>query len=449
MPEPEALTRARCREIFERVERFSAADEVEILLAGGRSALTRFANNIIHQNVEEETTVLSVRALVGQRTARATTNRLDDASIRRVVEEATSMARLQAPDPELLPVADPCSCDEVDRYDAATAAASPRVRAEQVAKAVEVAKGQSLTAAGIFSTGVSAEAILNSRGLVAYHTQTRAEASITMTGADSSGWAKANALRLEGVDLGALAERAAQKAAASRQPDEIAPGRYTVVLEHAAVLDLLGFLAYDFSATAIRDQRSFLTGRVGKQVFGANITIRDDARHPLQSGSPFDGEGIPRKPLTLVDGGVVRDIAYSRQAARAAGVEPTGHGLPLPNEFGEVPVNIVFSGGETPVEQMIASTDRGILVTRLWYIREVDPYEKILTGMTRDGTFLIEAGAIRHGVRNFRFNQSMIELLNHVEMLSPAARAAGEEAFEMVVPAVKAGAFHFTEVTKF
>ena len=374
MPEHEALPRARCREIFERAERFSAADEVEILLAGGRSSLTRFANNIIHQNVEEETTLLSVRAVVGQRTARATTNRLDDASIRRVVEEATSMARLQAPDPDLQPVAEPCPCEDVDRYDAATAAASPRVRAEQVAKAVEVAKGLSLSAAGIFSTGVSVEAILNSRGLVAYHTQTRAEASVTMTGADSSGWAKANAIGLEGVDLSALGERAAQKAVASRQPDEIAPGRYTVVLEPAAVLDLLGFLAYDFSATAIRDQRSFLTGRVGKQVFGANITIRDDVRHPLQSGSPFDGEGIPRRPLALVDGGVVRDIAYSRQAAHAAGVEPTGHGLPLPNELGEAPLNIVFSGGETPVEQMIAATDRGILVTRLWYIREVDPY---------------------------------------------------------------------------
>jgi predicted Zn-dependent protease len=153
--------------------------------------------------------------------------------------------------------------------------------------------------------------------------------------------------------------------------------------------------------------------------------------------------------VLLVENGVARNITYSRQAAQTAGVEPTGHGFPLPNEMGEAPLNIVMTGGEDSVEKMIASTERGILVTRLWYIREVDPYEKILTGMTRDGTFLIEDGQVRQGLRNFRFNQSMIELLNQVEMLGPSTRTAGEEAFEMVVPPLKARMFHFTEVTKF
>src|SRR5262249_37627227 len=148
----------------------------------------------------------------------------------------------------------------------------------------------------------------------------------------------------------------------------------------------------DFSATAIRDGRSFLVDRIGRRLFGENITIHDDAHHPLQSGAPFDGEGVARRPLTLVENGVVREIAYSRQAAALAGVAPTGHGLPVPNEVGEFPSNIVIAGGKTPLDEMIASTDRGILVTRFWYIREVDPYEKIFTGMTRDGTFLIENG---------------------------------------------------------
>ncbi len=449
MPELDLLPRARCHEIFDRVRRASSADGIEILLVAGRSALTRFANNIIHQNVEEETRVLSVRAVVGKQTARATTNRFDDESIRRVVEEATSIARLQVPDPELLPLAEPGQCRKVDRFDSATASTTPQFRAEGVRKAVEIAEAHSLTAAGIFATGASAEAILNSRGLFGYHTQTRADASITMMRSDSSGWAKANSIRAAEVDLAALAERAAQKAVASKAPVEIGPGAYTVVLEPAAMLDLLGFLLYDFSATAIRDQRSFLTERIGKQLFGTNVTITDDVYHPLQSGAPFDGEGVPRQPLTLVERGVIRNIAYSRQAARAAGVQPTGHGFPLPNEFGEAPVNIIFNGDSVSVDDMVHSTDRGVLVTRLWYIREVDPYEKILTGMTRDGTFLIEGGQVRSGLRNFRFNQSMIELLNNVEMLSPAVRAAGEEAFEMVVPAVKARGFHFTEVTKF
>ena len=449
MRELPLLPRSRCQEIFDQVRRLAPVDEVEVLLSAGRQALTRFANNIIHQNVEEETSVLSVRAVVGQRTARATTNRFDDESIRRVVTEATTMARVQAPDPELPPLAEPCLYREADRFDQATAAATPRFRAEAVRKTVGIAQRHSLTAAGILATGAVAEALLNSRGLFAYHAQSRAEASITMMGADSSGWAKANSVRAGEVDLEQLADRAAQKAEVSRRPVEIEPGAYTVVLEPAAVLDLLGFLVYDFSATAIRDQRSFLTDRIGKQLFGPNITIWDDVYHPLQAGAPFDGEGIPRQPVLLVEQGVVRNITYSRQSARVAGVEPTGHGFPLPNDLGEAPVNIICTGGDSLVEQMIASTDRGILVTRLWYIREVDPYEKILTGMTRDGTFLIEGGQVCRGLRNFRFNQSMIEMLNSVEMLSPAVRAAGEEAFEMVVPAIKVKGFNFTEVTKF
>jgi predicted Zn-dependent protease len=199
----------------------------------------------------------------------------------------------------------------------------------------------------------------------------------------------------------------------------------------------------------MHDQRSFLTDRLGTKLFGENIHIFDDAAHPLQTGIPFDGEGVPRRKLTLVDAGVPGDLAYSRASARRAGVQPTGHGFPLPNEIGEAPLNIVIQGGATSTEQMIASTERGVLVTRLWYIREVDPYEKILTGMTRDGTFLIEDGRVVSGLRNFRFNQGIIELLNNVEALSPAARVSGEETFDMVVPAMKARDFNFTEVTRF
>jgi predicted Zn-dependent protease len=205
----------------------------------------------------------------------------------------------------------------------------------------------------------------------------------------------------------------------------------------------------DFSATAIRDGRSFLVDRMGKKLFGGNIAIYDNVYHPHQSGAPFDAEGVPRRRLTLVDGGEIREIAYSRQAAAQAGVEPTGHGFPLPNESGEAPMNIVIEGGATSLDEMIAGADRAILVTRLWYIREVDPYEKIFTGMTRDGTFLVENGRITAGLRNFRFNQSLIEMLSNVEQLSSSVRASGEETFDMVVPAMKVANFNFTEVTRF
>ncbi len=215
------------------------------------------------------------------------------------------------------------------------------------------------------------------------------------------------------------------------------------------MLDIVGFLFYDFAATAIADKRSCLNERIGKQVMGSNVMLWDDVYHPLQTGAPFDGEGMPRQKVLLVDGGVPRNLVYSRATAKQMKARATGHGFPLPNEYGEAPMNLVFAGGDATIDKMIASTQRGIYVTRLWYIREVDPYEKVLTGMTRDGTFLIENGKLAGGIRNFRFNQSVLQMLSNVEMMTPSVRAAGEESFEMVVPAMKVRDFHFSEVTKF
>ncbi|HLH00560.1 MAG TPA: TldD/PmbA family protein [Bryobacteraceae bacterium] len=446
------LTADQCRETFGQVERAARScgiPEVEALFVAHRDALTRFANNTIHQNVAEQAQWLSVRVAVDQKTARATTNRFDRDSIQRAVEQAAGLARSVAPDPELLPMAEPASMPDVWRYDEPTAAASPEDRARAVTEAIRLVETAGQTAAGIYSTGQTFEAIFNSKGVAAAHQETLAQFSITAMAKDSSGWAKASAVALAAFDPVELARRASEKARLSQSPRAVDPGRYTVVLEPAAVLDLVGQIFGDFSGTAMHDKRSFLTDRMGKKLFGDNIHITDDVTHPLQAGVPFDGEGVPRRKLTLVDAGVPRELAYSRASAKRVGVPPTGHGFPLPNDVGEAPLNIVIAGGDTSVEQMIASTGRGILVTRLWYIREVDPYEKIMTGMTRDGTFFIEDGRLSYGLRNFRFNQGVIELLNNVEALSPSARASGEETFEMVVPAMKVRDFHFTEVTRF
>jgi predicted Zn-dependent protease len=310
-------------------------------------------------------------------------------------------------------------------------------------------EGQGQTAAGIYSTGETDFSLFNTRGVAATYRETMARFSITAIDADSSGWAKASGCRLTDFNPVELARSAAAKAVRSRSPREIPAGRYTVILEPAAVLDLVGQMFGDFSGTALEDKRSFLNERIGVKLFGDNITIQDDVFHPLQAGAPFDGEGVPRQRLTLVERGVVRQIAYCRQAAARAGTAPTGHGFGLPNEYGEAPANIVVAGGGSTVEEMIASTARGILVTRLWYIREVDPYEKIFTGMTRDGTFLVEDGRVTSGLRNFRFNQGLIEMLSNVEAISPAVRTSGEETFDMVVPAMKVRDFRFTEVTRF
>jgi predicted Zn-dependent protease len=423
--------------------------EIEAIVSEETQALTRFANNAIHQNVAERSTQLSVRPVIDGRTARATTNRLDREGIRDVVAEAVAITRLNERDPDLPPLAEPAQIDRVQRYFETTAQATPEDRAQAVAEAVRAVSGEGQTAAGIYSTDATRYSLHNSRGASASYRETMARFSITAMAGDSSGWAKASACDRRVLDPLALARSAALKAAASRSPRELPPGRYTVILEPAAVLDLAGQMFTDFSGTAVRDGRSFLNDRIGQKLFGENITVHDDVRHPLQAGAPFDAEGVPRQRLTLVDAGVVREIAYCRQTAAQAGAAPTGHGFPLPNETGEAPMNIVIAGGATSVDEMVARTERGILVTRLWYIREVDPYDKIFTGMTRDGTFLVEGGEVVAGVRNFRFNVGLMEMLSNVEALSPTVRTSGEETFDMVVPAMKVRSFNFTEVTRF
>ena len=474
------LSRERASEIFDRVRRISSADEVEVLFTGARFALTRFANNTIHQNVEDENCIASIRTNFGGRTARAMANQFDDASLRLAVEASENLARVQEPDPDLLPMPtakEATSADEgvratqaTSRFFEQTAAVTPGERADAVGRIVSLADKHKLTTAGIYSTSESSEGIFNSRGLAEWHTQTLAEVSITMLAADSSGWQKLNSPDMRNLDPAQLAETAARKAVESAHPREIPAGKYTVILEPSAALDIVGFMFWDFSGMAILDQRSFLNDRIGTKLFGENINIWDDGAHPLQAGSPFDGEGMRRQRVQLVEQGIVKRVVYARGTAakmkkseyanKVGLIEATGHGFPLPNEMGEMPLNIVVGGAvvggaeqtkgaQQSVDQMIASTERGILVTRLWYIREVDPYEKIVTGMTRDGTFLIENGKVQCGLRNFRFNQSLIAMLSNVEAMGTPVRACGEESFDMVVSAMKVKEFNFTEVTRF
>ena len=463
------LTSDRAGDIFDSLKKNSTADEIEAYFYGGHSALTRFANNVIHQNIAEQNYGVSVRTVFGGRTARASTNKLEDESLKRVVQASENLAKVQQPDPDLLPIPTPQQRDAANssnatlpsRHFAQTAAITPEDRAAGVAEIVDVATRHKLTTAGIYSSSESIEGIFNSRGLADWHTQTSAEISITMLAKDSSGWQKANSPNVANLDPLALADIAARKAIDSPSPHEVPAGKYTVILEPAAVLDIVGFMFWDFGGQAILDERSFLNNRIGTQLFGANIHITDDVAHPLQSGAHFDGEGMRRQRVPLVENGIIKRVVYARgtaekmkksgHAANVGLIAPTGHGFLLPNEMGEMPVNIVFGEPTNPqsVEQMIASTEKGILVTRLWYIREVDPYEKILTGMTRDGTFLIENGKLAGGVRNFRFNESLIHMLSNVEAMGKLVRASGEESFDMVVPAMKVKDFNFTEVTKF
>jgi predicted Zn-dependent protease len=432
-----------------RLAKSTGAEETEVHVDEVADALTRFANNAIHQNVAEHGLTVSIRTVADGRTARATTNRIDEDSLRAAIEAALSLAHSQPKDPRLLPMPRKQRYRAVNRFIKPTASLSAEERARAVRRACDLAVNKSQVAAGIYSNGQSQSALGNSRGLFAAYRETHSEFSITVQEGSAASWAKANSADVRAFDSQKLAARTSEKAHLAVNARELPPGRYTVILEPAAVLDLVGFLFYDFAATALQDKRSCLNERLDKQLFGQNITISDDVYHPLQQGAPFDGEGLPRQRVLLVDRGIPRNLVYSRAAAKAANKQPTGHGFALPNEYGEAPMNLVFVGGDSSVEKMVASTERGLLVTRLWYIREVDPYEKVMTGMTRDGLFLVENGRVTGAVRNFRFNQSLIEMLSNVESLGPAGRATGEEAFEMVVPAMKVRDFHFSEVTKF
>ncbi|HET9791018.1 MAG TPA: TldD/PmbA family protein [Candidatus Angelobacter sp.] len=461
------LDQTQAQIIFDKIRKYSSVAEVEVIFSSTDYSLTRFANNTIHQNVSELNDAASIRVAFDGKTARSSTNRFDDESLKRAVQAAETMAKVQESDPDRLPMAKPgesgaaAAGNAPSRWFENTAAISPADRADAVGKIVATAKKNKLVTAGIYSSSGHAETIINSNGLSAHHRQTSAEVSITMLADDSSGWQKANSPDVANLDPVRLAEVAAEKASRSCKPQELAPGKYTVILEPAAVLDVVGFMFWDFGGQAILDQRSFLNNRIGTKLFGDNITIVDDVSHPLQSNSPFDGEGVRRMRVPLVENGVIRRLVYARSTAekmrkseyadKVGEIAVTGHGFPLPNEMGEAPVNIVFitAGGEQSVEQMIAGTERGILITRLWYIREVDPYQKILTGMTRDGTFLVENGKVKTGIRNFRFNQSLIEMMNHVETMGKPVRASGEESFDMVAPAMKVNEFNFTEVTRF
>ena len=448
------IDREDARRICEQALQLSTADACEVFLAGGRDAVTRFANNEIHQNMASESYELVVRSLFGRRTGTASSNRLDAEGIARVVAESERVTHLMPERDDLLELPEPQPIRELpDAHDPATAELGPDAAAELARQVVAIAAERGLTAAGIVrriegEVGEYGEkgtiAMASSKGLFAYHPQTSLQVTATAMGSDSSGWADSMAHAAADVDAGRVGRIAAEKALASAAPRPVAPGEHTVVLEPAAVAELLAFTMFDWSATVVDEGRSFLSGRTGTRLFGSNIRITDDAAHPLHRDRPFDEEGMPTTRVTLVEGGEHRELVYDRIAAQRHGKQPTGHGLRIPSTEGAVASHLVLEGGPTTLEAMIRNTERGILVTRFWYTRPVDPYRLLITGMTRDGTFWIEDGEIRHGIRNLRFNQSLVDLLQHVTALGPQVFA-----FPCVVPPLRAEGFRFTSETTF
>jgi PmbA protein len=448
------MNRDEARGVLERTLAKAEGRDVEAVLGGGRAELTRFANNEITQNVSERRYVLSVRVVRGSRTGRATGNDLSDEGVARLVRRADEAARLSPEDPELLPLPGPQEYRHVDAVDAGTAALGPDARADAVERAVARCRVAGVVGAGIYESGsgtigeygaIAPLAVANTNGLFAWHDTTSARFTISAMDGTASGWASGESHASGDIDPAAIAARAVEKAIRSREPASWEPGPYTVVLEPAAVADLLADAAWlSFGALAVQEGRSFLSGRIGEGVLGENVTIRDDPYHPLHRGAPFDAEGIPTRAVTIVDRGVAKSPVYDRATAAKEGKESTGHGLPYPNPYGPITAHLVLEGGEGGVDDLVARVDRGLLVTRVWYTNPIDPKTATLTGMTRDGLFAIEGGRVRGAVRHFRFNQSVVRMLNEVEAMSAVERASG-----VVCPGLLVRSFQMSSATEF
>jgi PmbA protein len=449
------MEKDRAESILKKALGFSKADEMEAFIGGGTYSLTRFANNVIHQNVNEQRYQLSVRSVYGKKTGRAVTNKFSDADIESVVRTSEAVARAQQEIPELLPVPEAQDYVEVDAFDTETASFSPDARAEAVKSAVDLCKKNGLEAAGYFSSGfgslgpygeVAPLAVANSRGLFAYHCGTEASFSITSIGENSSGWGEASSWRVSDIDVAKVASNAVEKAKLSSNPKPIEPGKYSVILEPAAVAELLSYMAWvGFGALQVQEGRSFMSGKIGQQVFGPGIHIYDHVYHDLLRGRPFDFEGMAVKKVPIAEKGILKGPVHDRATAAKEGGRSTGHGLPVPNTLGPQSASVVLEVEDgVPFEKLMSSIERGILVTRFWYVNVVDPMKVILTGMTRDGTFLVENGKVTTGIRNFRFNESVVGLLNKVEAMSVPVRSG-----VCVVPGVVAREFNFSSATEF
>lgn len=449
------ITQAKCKKIID-LAIAHAGDRVSDMLVTvfeQDQATSRFANNEMTQNVDTSTITVTMYVNARNRTAVTSTDNTSARAIKRAVDKAIEMAAVLPHDSTTLKVLKPSNWTEdsaptFSRYDPRIAALGPDERLARVKSIVEVARRGRLKAAGIFATYLNTFAVGNTAGLFRFDQQTNVECSITMLSASSSGWQKGYGCNLDAVDPVALAEGAASRARKSRNPVYVRPGDYTVILEPSAVLDLVCFLYDDFAGTDHWYETSSFYKKIGKSVLGDNITITDDASHELQTGFLFDDEGMNRKKVTIVKDGVLKTPVKSRRSAKYLGGAPTGHGAAPTASEGEFPMNIVVAGGDSSLEEMIASTKRGILMTRVWYVRDVDPNTKLLTGMSRDGTFLIENGKVTRGIKNMRFNQSVIDMLKNVVEIGQPVLAAGEETFPAVVPPMKIEGFRFSSRTK-
>ena len=419
--------------------------EAEVVVRSGTSALTRFANSVIHQNVAEDVSHVALRlALDGRVAATSLDGPADQTSLRRLVEGAFDAATVSPVDAGWPGVTAPQTVPHLDHWDDGTAAASPEERARGVEAFVTAAGG--LVTAGALSTEAIHLAFANSGGHAATGRTTVAILDGIARTPTSDGVARASAVALAGIDARAAGERAAAKARAAADPTDLEPGRYEVVIDPSCVANILGFLVpYGFSGRAVEEGRSFV--RLGEAQLDAALTIREDVTHPGVTGVAFDAEGTPRRPLDVVRDGVSRTILRDRRTALKAGVQGTGNAALGANPWGTVPATLVLEPGALPLDDLVRNVGRGVLVSDFWYTRVLDPRTLVVTGLTRNGAWLVEEGRIVRPVRNLRFTQSYPEALGPGQVLgigSDPVLLADEDAGGYLVPGLHLRSWNFT-----
>ncbi len=437
----------------------SKADQIEVVIFDYQQALTRFANNYIHQNVKESNTSISIRVAFGKKIGCAATNALEPKKIRETVKWAEEIARCQPENSDFIsfPEVKREKVRDVKTFVKKTAQFSSTDRAHAVAEIVDIAKKHSLASFGSISNGAAEVCVGNSLGTFTYAQCDDIFCNCVMSGKNSTGYSQVGTRDLDEVDFSALAEVAAKKALMSTDPIKLDPGNYTTIFEPLAASEFFNYLGdYAFNGKLFEEGRSYLTGKLGQKVVDERLTMIDDPFNTRGFAFPFDLEGVPKKQVTLMDKGIAKKIVYDSLTASKAKKKSTGHALLAPNPFGPVPMNIVVKGGENSVSEMVGKTKRGILVTRFHYTNIIEPHKLTFTGMTRDGTFLIENGQITRGIKNLRFTENIIECLNRLNSISKkcvliAAEPgySGRFASGVITPAVAINDFGFTGVTEF
>jgi predicted Zn-dependent protease len=418
-------------------------------VAAETSALTRFANNRINQNVTEDNAQVSVRAVVGKRIGVASTNRLDEASLAACCNAAVAAAHVSPEDPDFPGLPVPGDAPIVaDRSFESTRAFDAEARALAVSAIVRASSTQGLVAAGKVRVAEHALAVANSLGVASAATTTGAQATVLSMGETGSGWASFLSGDAGELDAAALGAQAADIAIRSANPGDLEPGTYPVVLAPEAVADIMDFLSYvGFSARAVAEGRSFMSGKTGSPVMSKLVSIIDDALSAHSLGFTFDYEGIAKTRVTLIDCGVAREPVTDSYWAAKTGTANTGHALPAPNRWGPMALNLEMAAGDATLDGLIGKVERGVYVTRFHYVNVEDPVPVTLTGMTRDGTFLIENGQLARPLKNLRFTQPMVEALAACEGVTADRRFIGTEEGASYVPGLLLGKFAFTGQT--